>query len=102
VTAPAQPDRPAACSSCEDIDPASCLICRGTRQPEPDEFTEYGYLGEWPDGFRCAVSPLGADREQALQHFRTYEPETRGERLVFVSRRITRSGWADEEDNTDG
>ena len=29
-----QQPQPAACTSCEDVDPATCLICHGTDQPD--------------------------------------------------------------------
>ncbi|MEZ0089999.1 hypothetical protein [Streptacidiphilus sp. EB129] len=61
-----------------------------------EEFTEYGYCGEYPDGHRCAISPLGTDRDQALGYFRTYRPMG-DERLVFVARRVTRTAWTDED-----
>jgi hypothetical protein len=73
----------------------------------PGEFTEWGYLVEYPDGTRCAVSPLASapwpsahtddERERALGMFRTLECGPDAMRLVFVSRRVTRTPWTDEE-----
>jgi hypothetical protein len=79
-------------------------------QPEAEEFIEYGYLVEYPDGTRDAVSLLGEapwpskqaefEQESALGMFRAIQhgdPETRH---VFVSRRVTRTPWTDGETST--
>ena len=67
---------------------------KAARQPE--EFTEYGYLVEYPDGTRCFMSFLGTDRERALGQFNTLEVGLEAIRLVFVSRRVTQSPWTEE------
>jgi len=70
-----------------------------------EEFTEYGYVVEYPDGSRDAwVDPLATERHpvsdfgraRALGMFRTLEPGPEAARLVFVSRRVTYTPWTDE------
>lgn len=66
----------------------------------PEAFTEYGYVVEYTNGRRCAVSPLGNDEESAAATLRMYAvklPERDGSRRVLVSRRVTRTAWADVE-----
>jgi hypothetical protein len=73
---------------------------------ESEGFIEYGYVDEFPDGTRGAVSLLGSapwpskraefERERALGMFRTLERDPNEMGLVFVSRRVTRTPWADE------
>lgn len=64
-----------------------------------EEFTEYACLSEEPDGTRCVVTQIGGPRERALGQFRAIAADwdvTWG-RPVFVSRRVTRTPWTDEE-----
>ena len=73
----------------------------------PGEFTEWGYLVEYPDGTRCAASELASapwlskytedERERALGMFRAIVHDDPATRYVFVSRRVTRTPWTDEE-----
>jgi hypothetical protein len=73
-----------------------------------EEFIEWGYLVEYPDGSRGAVDLLAIERipassferERALGMFRTLERDPQEIRLVFVSRRVTRTAWTDEETAT--
>jgi hypothetical protein len=72
----------------------------------PQEFTEFGYVVEYPDGSRDTwVDPLATarnpvsefERERALGMFRTLEVGPEAAQLVFVSRRVTYTPWTDEE-----
>lgn len=70
--------------------------------PESEAFTEYGYLVEYADGSRCAVSPLAAiasdeEGQQLMGYYAKGEPsvQQRGARHVLVSRQVTRTAWAD-------
>lgn len=73
-----------------------------------EEFIEWGYLIEYPEGTRGAVSLLASarwpskraeyERERALGMFRTLERDPQEMRLVFVSRRVTYTPWTDEEE----
>lgn len=64
-----------------------------------EAFTEYGWYVEHDDGTHGWLTPLGTDRRRALAQFRMLEadmPEG-DERLVFVSRHVTRTPWAAED-----
>ena len=74
---------------------------------DPGEFLEWGYPFEYEEGARDAVSPLAsvpcsskyADeaREGALGMFRAIAHDDPDAKWVFVTRRVTRTPWTDEE-----
>lgn len=74
---------------------------------DPGEFVEWGYTFEYEDGTRDAVSPLasapssskyvGEERERAVGMFRAIASGDLDAKWLFVTRRVTRTPWTDEE-----
>lgn len=68
-------------------------------EPAVTTTTEYGYLVEYADGFRCAVSPFpAATIEEAAEYVfgyisPSYPP---GSRYVLVARQVTTTAWTDQ------
>lgn len=81
------------------------FIAHSDRIDEPapaEDFTEYGHISQYPDGNRCAVSPMGTDRDSAAQQVREMDAMDQRNgpqfgRGVLVSRRVTRTAWVDVE-----
>lgn len=86
----------ARCIMWVDGDAAAINSASACASPPRVEFAEYGYLIEYPDGARCFGSFLDHDRERALGQFNTLESGPEGERLLFVSRRVTQTPWTEE------
>jgi hypothetical protein len=73
----------------------------------PQEFVEYAYFIEWPDGSRSFEGRLASapwqsrqaefERECAFGQFRAIQHDAPGTRYVLGSRRVTYTPWTDEE-----